>query len=380
VSERVPGGSPDRIVDVARAFAGGATVAGVSPCGAGHIHDSFTVTLRARDGAESRLLLQRINRSVFASPDELASNVARVTEHVRAKVAEEGGDPARGALTIVPAGDGQALHRTHDGDCFRAFRMIDGARSFATARDATHAFEAARAFGRFVRRLTDLPPPRLHETIPRFADPGGRHDAFLRAVDDDVAGRAGQIADELRFVERHAALLGEARSLFAPGALPERVVHHDTKIDNVLIDDETGAGICVVDLDTTMPGRVLFDFGDLVRLGATCAAEDERDLARVRVDPSRLAALGHGYLEETAGFLIDEEVAALAVAGPIVALTLGLRFLTDYLDGDRYFKTHRPGQNLDRARVHLTLVGDLEHRTADLHRLLRGVRSRISGS
>ncbi len=365
-------GSTGDFAAIARAFAADAVVTEVAPLGGGHIHDTFVTTLRAPDGARLRLLHQRINRGVFASPDEVMANLLRVTEHLRAKITEEGGDPARGTLTIVPTCDGGALHRTEQGECWRAFRFIEGARSFATARDTTHAFEAASAFGRFVRRLGDLPTPRLHETIARFADPAGRHEAFLRAVDADVAGRAHRIADELRFVERHEALLTEARALFAPGALPERVVHHDTKIDNVLIDDATGAAICVVDLDTTMPGRVLYDFGDLVRLGAARAAEDERDLARVAVDPDRLEAIARGYLAETRGFLSHDEIGTLALAGPIVTLTIGLRFLTDFLEGDRYFKTRRADHNLDRGRVHFALVRDLEVRVADLRRVLGG--------
>jgi len=363
-------GSADDLAAVAGAFAADGVVIDVRPLGTGHVHDTFVMTLSVPDGGASRLLLQRINLRVFASPDALMENLARVSEHLRAKIVEEGGDPLRGTLTIVPTRDGARLHRTDRGECYRAFRFIDGARSFDTARDATHAFEAARAFGRFVRLLGDLPAPRLDETIPGFADPAGRHAAFLRAVDADVANRVRRVTEELRFVERHEALLHEARVLFAPGALPERVVHQDTKINNVLMDDATGAGICVVDLDTTMPGRVLYDFGDLVRLGATRAAEDERDLARVLVDPDRLEAIAQGYLAETRGFLSRDEVAALALAGPIVALTIGLRFLADFLEGDSYFKVYREDQNLDRCRVHLTLVRDLEQRIPELRRAL----------
>jgi aminoglycoside phosphotransferase (APT) family kinase protein len=291
-------------------------------------------------------------------------NIARVTAHLRLKIAAEGGDPDRGTLTIVPTASGATLHATERGECWRTFRFIEGARSFDSARDATHAGEAASAFGRFVRMLGDLPGPRLHETIPRFADPAGRHADLLAAVDADVARRFRLVGAELRFVEQHDDLVREARELFAPGALPERVVHHDTKINNVLVDDTTGAGVCVVDLDTTMPGCVLYDFGDLVRLGATRATEDERDLGRVAVDPRRLAAIRRGYLAETRAFLTRDEEAALDRAGPIVTLTIGMRFLTDFLEGDRYFKIHREGQNLDRCRVHFTLVRDLLGRAA----------------
>jgi len=364
MSDRSNDASARELAEIACAFALDGAVVEVRRHGSGHIHDTFVSAVRRADGSLGRCLHQRINQRVFASPGQVMENIARVTDHLRAKIVEEGGDPDRGTLTIVPAASGAALHTTDRGECWRTFRFIEGARSFDTARDAAHAFEAASAFGRFVRLLGDLPGPRLHETIPRFADPAGRHADLLAAVDADVAGRVRLVGAELRFVEQHDGLVREARELFAPGALPERVVHHDTKINNVLVDDSTGTAVCVVDLDTTMPGRVLYDFGDLVRLGATRAAEDERDLGRVVVDPDCLAAIRRGYRAETRGFLTRDEDAALDRAGPLVTLTIGMRFLTDFLEGDRYFKVRREGQNLDRCRVHFALVRDLLSRAA----------------
>jgi aminoglycoside phosphotransferase (APT) family kinase protein len=349
----------EELREIARAFAVGGTVVDAHLHASGLIHETFVSTVRRPDGRTVRYLHQRMNRRVFRSPEQVMENIARVTEHLRRRIAEEGGDPERGTLTIVPTGNGAPLHTTESGEPWRTFVFIEGAQSYRVTRDRGHAHEAAAAFGRYVRQLDDLPAPPLHETIAGFGDPSRRHTALLRAIDADVAGRVRLVGPELRFVERHAELVREMRELFAPGALPERVVHHDTKVDNVLIDDGTGKAVAVVDLDTTMPGRVLYDFGDLVRLGAARAAEDERDPARVVVDRELHAALRAGYLEATRGFLSRDELETLDRGGRIVALTLGMRFLTDFLEGDLYFKTSREGQNLDRCRVQFALVSQL---------------------
>jgi hypothetical protein len=351
--------SPPGLDEIARAFASGSEVIEVRPHGSGHIHDTFVSTVRLGTGPARRYLHQRINRLVFGSPERLMENLSRVTLHLRRKIEDEGGDPERETLTIVPAAGGAPFHTTADGEVWRTFRFVEGARSFDTAPDPAHVHEAAFAFGRFVRRLADLPGPPLHETIPRFADPQRRHDDLERAVDADLARRVGRVGQELRFLDRQAPLLRAARELFAPGGLPDRVVHHDTKINNVLLDDRTGKAVAVIDLDTTMPGRVLYDFGDLVRSAAACVAEDERDPRRVAVDPDRLTAIRHGYLAGIGDLLTRDEIESLDRAGPIVTLTIGMRFLTDYLEGDRYFKVRRPEQNLDRCRVHFALVDRL---------------------
>jgi Phosphotransferase enzyme family len=347
------------LFEVVRAFAVDGEVVDVRLYGSGHIQDTFVSTVRRPDGRLARYLHQRMNRRVFPSPERVMENIARVTGHLRRRIAEEGGDPERGTLTIVPTRSDAALYGTASGETWRTFRFIEGAHSFPVTRDRAHAFEAASAFGRYVRQLADVPGPRLHETIAGFGDPARRHTDLLRAIDADAARRVRLVGPELRFVEGHADLVREMRELFAPGALPERVVHHDTKVDNVLIDDATGSAVAVVDLDTTMPGRVLYDFGDLVRLGAARAAEDERDPGSVVVDRELHAALRAGYLDAARDVLSRDELETLDRGGPIVALTLGIRFLTDYLDGDLYFKTRREGQNLDRCRVQFALVPQL---------------------
>ena len=347
------------LVEIASAFAVDGPVLDVRLYGTGHIHDTFVSTVRRPDGHLVRYVHQRLNRRVFQSPERVMDNIARVTAHLRARIADEGGDPDRGTLTIVPTRTGSMLHEPASDEPWRTYRFIERAQSYPRTRDRVHAYEAASAFGRYVRQLGDLPAPRLNETIAGFGDPARRHTELLRAIDRDAARRVHLVGPELEFVERHEDLVRQMRELFAPGALPERVVHHDTKVDNVLIDDRTGQAVAVVDLDTTMPGRVLYDYGDLVRLGASHAAEDERDAARVTVDQDLKDALRAGYLDATRGFLSPEEERTLDRGGPIVALTLGIRFLTDYLDGDVYFKTRREGQNLDRCRVQFTLVPQL---------------------
>jgi aminoglycoside phosphotransferase (APT) family kinase protein len=322
----------------------------------GHIHDTIVASCRSSAGLGERFVVQRVNAAVFRDPDALTANVVRVTSHVRdALRARAVVDVARRCLDPVISPAGSALHRGRDGELWRAFPFIEGTHAIDTPESPEQAAAAARAFGGFVADLADLDPASLAETIPHFHDLAWRCSALEAARHADPVGRAREVSAELTAAYRAADVLIGAPEL-APGALPRRVVHNDCKLNNLLLDDRSGEALCVVDLDTVMPGTVLFDFGDLARTGACPAAEDEVDLARVRVDPELFAALADGFVTGARGLLTATEVRALALAGPLMTLEMVLRFLTDHLEGDHYFQITRPGHNLDRARAQLRLA------------------------
>ncbi len=261
---------PDDLRDVAAIVAGfrlGGELLSVEPWGSGHIHDTYVGRVTIGAGTR-RFIHQRINRRIFRQPAELMDNIARVTAHLARRIAAAGGDPLRGTLTLVPAHDGQPFLRDARGDCWRTYRFIEGARSHDAAQGPEHAHQAARTFGRFQAWLTDLPGPRLHETIPGFGDSAARLAAFHRALDRDEAGRAAGTRDEIRFALAREAIVAEFARLQQSGALPERIIHFDTKINNVLVDNATGEAVAVIDLDTVMPGPAVYDFGDAARLPA----------------------------------------------------------------------------------------------------------------
>ena len=321
----------------------------------GHIHDTIVARCSSAAGP-SRFVVQRINAGVFAEPEALERNLTCVTDHLFAALRARGAsDPERRALRPVRSPAGRALHHSADGGWWRAFPFIEGTHAIDTPESPAQAERAARAFGGFIADLADLDPAQLAETIPRFHDLAARRVALEDAVRSDLVGRARDVSTELDAAFRAADGILAASEL-APGALPRRVVHNDCKLNNLLLDDRSDEALCVVDLDTVMPGTVLFDFGELARTGACPAAEDERDLARVRLDPELFGALASGFAAGTRGLLDAAEIRALALAGPLMALENGVRFLTDHLDGDRYFRIARPGHNLDRARSQLRLA------------------------
>jgi Ser/Thr protein kinase RdoA (MazF antagonist) len=361
---------PAVLPSAASAFAFPGRPVAFAPWGSGHINETWAVTLEG--GNARRAILQRINTDVFRDADSLMGNVARVTGHLAAKLAGAP-DASRRALALIPARDGAWLHRDADGRVFRAYSFVEGARSWDLLTSPRQAFEAAKAFGTFQRLLSDLPPPRLAETIPHFHDTPRRLARFREVVAADPRNRAAGVAREIAFVERRESLAGSLAALAAAGLLAERVTHNDTKLNNVLLDDATGEGICVIDLDTVMPGLLLHDFGDMVRTAANPVAEDERDAARVVASVPMFEALVRGYLEAMAGALSPLERERLVVAGKLLTYECGMRFLTDHLEGDVYFRIHREGHNLDRARTQFALVASLEAQEEALSRLVERV-------
>jgi aminoglycoside phosphotransferase (APT) family kinase protein len=358
----------------------GHSLEAAEPLGRGHIHDTIAARCRVASGGVERFVVQRINHDVFRDPEALARNLARVSDHLgRALRARGVGDADRRHLRPVASPAGQTLHRARDAGWWRAFPFLEDTVAVDTPRSPDQAREAARAFGAFVADLADLDPGSLVETIPAFHDLAGRCAALERAAARDAAGRARAIAAELDEARRAAGRLLAAPEL-ARGALPVRVVHNDCKLNNLLLDARTGEALCVIDLDTVMPGTAAFDFGELVRTAASAAAEDERDLSRVRFDLDLFRALAEGFTAGARGLLSPAEVHAFALAGPLMALENGVRFLTDHLEGDRYFRIARAGHNLDRARVQLRLVAQMLAAEVDVRSALDAVRAQAEGS
>lgn len=365
---------------------GGKVFSTAEAFGNGHIND--TVRVKTTDG--TFYILQRINHDIFTRPVEVMANIERVTGHLARKIQERGGDPNRETLTLIKSKqDGNtdaASFVVVDGNYWRLYKFIANARSYEIGEEASsdrngtghrnHIYEAAAAFARFQRDMADLPPPRLHETIPHFGDPAFRFQQFEEALETNVMGRAGSCRAEIDFVQARKSDASKLGDMLREGKMPERVVHYDTKINNVLIDYESGRGLCVIDLDTTMPGLAIYDFGDAVRAATALAAEDEADLSLVGFSMEKFEQLTHGYLSVAAKFLTDVEIDHLAFAARMVTMTIGLRFLADHLAGDKYFKTQRDGQNLDRCRTQFKIVAEMEKRYDEMKAIVEKFRRR----
>lgn len=354
----------DPALDAARAFATSGTLAALEPFPGGHIHTGFLVTFR-HGGGTTRFLLQQLNTRVFPYPEQVMENIERVTAHLANALAKARiRDLDRRNLTLVHTRGGATWHQDADGRVWRLYHFIEGAVARRAPRDIEDAAAAARAFGGFQRFLADFPDPPLHATIPDFHFTPGRLQALEEAVDTDALGRCDDARSEIETV---FATHGLAHAL-SDAHLPTRVTHNDAKMSNLLFDAETGAGLCVVDLDTVMPGFAVYDFGDLVRSMATRAAEDERDLSRVRLEPGLVKAIAWGYLQEAGAFLSSVERALLITAARVIVLEQAARFLADHLAGDLYYRITRPGQNLDRARTQIRLLEELNAGAASLER------------
>ncbi len=356
------------IQDVARLFNFEGEFVSSEICGRGHINETHILVFDC-DGRCRRYVLQRINTNVFRDPVRLMDNVRRVTEYQREKLLASGvSDPSRRGLTLVGARDGGHFCYYTDGSVWRAYHFIEGSENFDTITEPAAAYQAAKAFGEFQLMLADMPPPRLHETIPDFHNTPKRIEALEKAIEADPFNRAALVRDEIAFAlarKEMACLLIEK---WKRGLIPERITHNDTKMNNVMLDATTGEGLCVIDLDTVMPGLALYDFGDMVRSGTNPAAEDEKDLSKVHVDMRLFQALVDGYLQATHKMLLPSEREYLAFSGRLISLEIGVRFLSDYLSGDVYFRIKRPDQNLDRCRVQFKMTSSIEEHEEEMCR------------
>ena len=355
--------NPTELRSVIDRFAIDGVFQAVEPFPGGHINDSYLLRFDEAGGSR-RYLLQRINRAVFPRPEELMANIERVTTHILRWLTDEGaGDLDRRVLRLVRSRDGRTWHRTSTGDYWRTYHFVERTTVRQTVRMAEEARRAGQAFGEFQRLLADYDRPRLHETIPDFHNTPLRLKTLEQAVTEDVCGRVREAQAEIDFVQAHRGLTSVLLDLHRAGELPERIVHNDAKISNVLLDADTGAALCVTDLDTVMPGLSLYDCGDMIRSMASPCAEDESDTARVTVELPLFEAMIHGYLLAANAFLLPVERDHIVQAGLVITLEQGMRFLTDYLTGDTYYKTSRPEQNLDRCRTQLRLVASMEENT-----------------
>ena len=357
---------------IASQFEMSGTFLSAVPHGSGHINDTYRVETE-QGGRRVRYILQRINRKVFPNPAAFMGNIQRVLSHVQQKMSDlPSREVSRRVLSLVPARTGECFWKDEEGEVWRTYRYVEGARSFDVAQSPRQAYEAAKAFGAFQRMLMDLPPPPLLETLPHFHDTPHRVQALERALEADAVNRASEAGPEIESCLSRGELSGSLSRLKTLGTLTERTIHNDTKLNNVLLDERTGEGLCVIDLDTVMPGLGVWDFGDLVRSAANPAPEDERDLRKVEVDVSLFESISRGWLEALSGALTASERSALLTGAKVITLECGVRFLTDYLEGDRYFRTHRPGQNLDRCRVQLALLRSMEEKQEALERIILG--------
>ena len=348
------------------------------PYGSGHINDTFLVTC-GNAGAEIRYVLQRINHAIFKDPPNMMENIIRATSHIQKKLQRSGlSDVSRRVLKVIPTTNGKSYHKDPEGNYWRSISFIEGTVSYDFLETPQQAYLAARAFGQFQYHLADLPEPTLTETIPDFHNSPKRLQTFIQVLDKDPYDRACEARDEIGFVLKHASMCDVLIDLFKKGLIPERVTHNDTKINNVLFDKKTQEGICVIDLDTVMPGLSLYDFGDMVRTATCQAAEDERDLSKIRMDIQFFEHIARGYALETAAFLTDAEKEHLVFAGKLITFEQMIRFLTDHLNGDVYYKIHRPGHNLDRARTQMKLVQSIQDQEGQMHKLTDEIWNTLS--
>lgn len=353
-----------------------------APYGTGHINDTFLVeTARNAAGTHTTpYILQRVNHQVFKEPEKLMGNVLRVTQHLRAKMADLGRDPDRNSLTLLPTKNGGHWHVDDDGNTWRLYIFISNSVGYDIVDSPFKAGEGGRAFGEFQKLLVDLPGDPLHETIPHFHDVARRIETFRDIVRSDPAGRAAAAAEEIAFAEARAEEMPALVRLQERGALPIRTTHNDTKFNNVLLDRDDGTAVCVIDLDTVMPGLVHYDYGDSIRTVTNTGAEDDPDLTNVEIDMDLFRAYTEGYLSEAHEFLTPEELEHLPFAGKLMPYMIGLRFLTDYIDGDNYFKVHRPDHNLERARAQFKLLSSMEQRFSEMQAVVAETHTRVSES
>ncbi|MFV0413777.1 MAG: phosphotransferase enzyme family protein [Oscillospiraceae bacterium] len=335
-------------------------IVAMEPFGSGHINDTYA--LYAGSSASPRLayILQRLNTNVFKKPEDVMQNIVGVTEYLRERLEAEGEDAARGTLHFLKTFEGKPAYYDIEGMPWRSYHYIEDSFCYEKSPTVEVFYESARAFGDFLNKLQNYPAETLHETIPHFHDTPRRLEALRQAAEADRLGRAAGCRREIEFALARAEDCGLLVNLLQKGELPLRVTHNDTKLNNILFDKKTGKAVCVIDLDTIMPGLSLNDYGDSIRFGATTAAEDERDLSKVALSLDLFEAYTRGYLETAGGALTPREKELLPQGARLITLECGMRFLTDYLEGDSYFKIERPGQNLDRCRTQFKLVQDME--------------------
>ncbi|MDR1905491.1 MAG: aminoglycoside phosphotransferase family protein [Clostridiales bacterium] len=342
------------------------------PYGCGHINDTFLLTLKGTDGSRIDYILQRINGAIFKDVPSLMRNFELVTAFLAKKAEESGGNPKRDVLNLILTKDKKSFVEAN-GEYFRAFVFIDKATSYQSVEKPEHFFEAGKAFGKFAALLNDFDASLLYESIPDFHNTVKRYQNFENSLKTDTAGRAEHVKAEAAFTTAHKGITDKVYKLLTDKKIPLRVTHNDTKLNNVMIDDATEKAVAVIDLDTVMPGSLLYDFGDSIRSGCNTGAEDEKDLSKVNFDFKLFEAYAAGYLSQVKSIVTDMEGELFAFAPILMTFECGMRFLTDYLDGDVYFKTKYREHNLDRARAQYKLVCDMEKNISRMRSFINNI-------
>ncbi len=347
-----------------------------APYGSGHINDTYKITYSV-GGTPLNYLLQRINHHVFTQPANVQQNILRVTQHIAGKLQAQGcTDISRNTLTVIPALNGAPVYNDANGNWWRMYVFVEKAATYDIIQSTEQAFLVGEAFANFQNMVADMPQPRLHETIPNFHNTVKRFETLQKAIAEDAFNRAKDVRAEIDFVEARAEQCGRLLARFEKGEIPERITHNDTKLNNVMLDDATQQGICVIDLDTVMPGLALYDFGDMCRTSTAAAAEDEADLAKVYSRMDMFEAITRGYCKG-ARFLVDAEKEELAFSARLITMTIGIRFLTDYLSGDVYFHVKHPTHNVDRCRTQFKMVASMEDQSEQMEAIVRQALAEI---
>lgn len=356
-------------MDVFSMFDTDDTAADFQPITAGHINHTYAVFVVSEQ--HPKYVLQKINTDVFQKPDELIANIKGVCSHIRRKIIERGGDPMRETLTLLPTKNGQDYYHDPEKGCWRLYYFISNSEAHQSADRPGLLYEAAKAFGNFQYLLSDYPADTLYETIPNFHNTVSRYKDFMRAVSEDRVGRTSECLTEIREIQKYEPYSHIIVDALASHAIPLRVTHNDTKLNNIMIDNITGKGLCVIDLDTVMPGSLLYDFGDSIRFAACNSAEDEPDLSKVYLRLDLFEEYTKGFLEGVGSHITEKEIQLLPVSAFILTYELVLRFLGDYLNGDIYFQVHRDKHNLERARAQLKLATDMEKKLPYMENIIK---------
>lgn len=337
--------------------------------GEGHINNTSLVTVTGEE--THRFILQRINTDIFTDPKSLMENICGVTSYLKDIIAERGGDTERETMTVVYTRDGQPYYTDSTQGAWRIYKFVEHTICLQQCRNTEDFYTSAKAFGQFQKNLSGYDASTLHETIPDFHNTPDRLRKFKEALAADTMHRAADIPEEIDFVLNHETDCSHMTDLLAAGKLPLRVTHNDTKLNNILLDDKTNDALCIIDLDTVMPGLAANDYGDSIRFGANHSAEDEPDLTKVNFSLELFEAYTKGFLEIAGDALTPLEIETLPWGAKLMTLECGMRFLTDYLEGDHYFAVHRPGQNLDRTRTQFKLVRDMEAHWDEMNAIVR---------
>jgi N-acetylhexosamine 1-kinase len=343
---------------------------GIEPYGMGLINNTYAVSVKRENGEIKRYILQKINKNTFKQVDKLMRNIRLVTEYLKDISVKNGGNWEREVLTLVKTLDGNSYYMDKSGEYWRAYVLIENTIGYAIAESRDMFEDAGRAFGTFVRNLSGFPAEELYEVIANFHNTESRFSDFKKALENNYENRKDNVKDEIEFVLSREKYASKVVSKLKSGEIPLRVTHNDTKLNNVLMDVDTNRAVCVIDLDTIMPGSLLYDFGDAIRSGCNTGLEDEKDLSKVSFDVDLFESFSKGFLEGIGDNITKEEMELLPFAGILMTYECGMRFLGDYLNGDVYFKTQYPEHNLVRCRTQFKLVRDMEERLGEMSEIV----------